>query len=157
MTEDHDIYHKALARLNAYIEQNGLKHSPEREVILKHICKQQKVFAISDVVKWVEKESMVRATVYNSIKILEKAEIIHGCVSVSGHKMQYELFCNPSNHIHIICTRCGRKAALDDAMFNTMITNKKYNNFNLRNYTLFVYGECKRCRRKSTPTQQVKP
>lgn len=148
MLTQKELFDQSLERLNAYLDTHALKHSPERERLLKHICQQQRLFATSDLLEWSKDDHISRATVYNTMRVLVAAEILHATVKVNGHKLQYRLFCDRQNHIQMICTRCGRTVNLNDALLHNMIVNKKYNNFNLKHYTLFVYGECKTCRRK---------
>lgn len=151
MTGNQEIFQLALTRLNAYIEKEGLNHSPERVQILKHICQHKHLFATKEVVEWVKSQNIARATVYNAIQVFVGADILRGVVTVGGHNKQYELFSETGHHIRLVCERCGRVDTLDDLMLQDFVRNKKYKNFVMEHFTLLIYGHCKYCRRKTAP------
>jgi len=144
-----EIYDEALQKMRLYIDAKNLHHSPEREVILRHICRAQRPLTTAEVVKMVEKEHVCRATVYNVLGLLTQAEVLRvQYLQTSSRAKQYRLFAEKHCGIQMVCTRCGRVVELCDDNLESLIMNKKYNNFNPRHYALFVYGECKTCRRK---------
>lgn len=144
-----DIYDSALLKMNQYIEEHRLKSTQEREIILKHICRLQHPVTTAEMVEIMEKEHICRATVYNTMKLLTQANVlIEQYLQTSVRSKVYQLHTERQSQIQMLCTRCGRVVNLKDEMLSSIISNKKYNNFNFRRYALFVYGECKSCRRK---------
>ena len=60
---------------------------------------------------------------------------------------EYEVITGEHHRMEIICQKCGRVAEIQDKAIARLIKERKYSNFTLQHYSLFVYGECKICRR----------
>ena len=146
---DSDItYSSAVKRLRAYIDEHGMRRTREREVILERVC-DLRCFYVEQVRDSLTELTISRATIYNTLDVLEKAGIIHRLDKEFGVRAgQYEIVQANASHIQIICQRCGRISEVRDTTINRMLADKRFTNFNPQRFSLYIYGTCKVCRRK---------
>lgn len=146
-----DTYKAASSKLENYIRENGLRHTPERYTLLRHICALEQPFGIDALVgSLAEEERISTATIYNTVNLLVSAQILHCISRRDGRKYaQYQLTAQQAARLELVCTRCGRVSAFKDKAIENLIRMRKYSNFNLQGYSLYIYGECKTCKRKS--------
>ncbi len=146
---DSDItYSSAVERLRAYIDEHGMRRTREREVILERVC-DLRCFYVEQVRDSLTELTISRATIYNTLDVLEKAGIIHRLDKEFGVRAgQYEIVQANASHIQIICQRCGRISEVRDTTINRMLADKRFTNFNPQRFSLYIYGTCKVCRRK---------
>jgi Fur family ferric uptake transcriptional regulator len=143
-----DIFQQSSDILCAYIDQHQMHHTAERMVILQAICQLQS-FTVDELRKELTELNISRATVYNTLVLLEKAEIIHRLDKEFGVRAtQYELIMAMESSVQVICARCGRVSKIKDTTIHRMLADKKWTNFVPDHFSLYVYGQCKKCRRK---------
>lgn len=148
MEHTNNAYHAALETLRAYINAHQMRQTREREVILLH-ASQLRCFSVEQLQNALTEITISRATVYNTLTILEKAGIIHRLDKEFGVRAgQYEMVQANASHIQIICQRCGRVSEVRDTTINRTLADKKFTNFTPQRFSLYVYGTCKVCRRK---------
>ena len=70
-----EIYRKAYDQLCAYMDEHNLRHTAERFSILSSICTLQR-FTVDDLRYSLTGITISRATVYNTLELMEKAGII---------------------------------------------------------------------------------
>lgn len=146
-----DIYRRAYDQLCAYMDEHKLRHTPERFNILSSVCTLQR-FSVEELRESLTELLISRATVYNTIELFEKAGIIRHVEKEYGVRAgYYELSWLKSSAIHIICQRCGRVREVKDSTFSRMLEDKRLTNFVLDRYSLYLYGHCKVCKKKSRP------
>ena len=96
-----------------------------------------------------KKERISVGTVYNALTLFISARILHATTRQRGQAAtEYEVITGVSSKIQMICERCGRTVNLHDKAVDNLLRMRKYSNFNMHHYSVFVYGECKLCRRK---------
>ena len=66
---------------------------------------------------------------------------------------EYELITGSSNRLQIVCKKCGRVTDITDKAITTLVQDRKYSNFNMQHFSLFIYGECRICRKKKIKTK----
>lgn len=145
-----DSYKIAQSKLETYIQANNLRHTTERYILLRCVCALEQPFSVDSLVKVAEEEHISLATIYNSVNLFVSAQILH-CISRRyGRKLaQYELMTQRTVRMEMICTRCGRVSRIKDVAIENLVRTRKYSNFNMQGYSLYIYGECKTCKRKS--------
>lgn len=152
---ENDIYSSASERLRAFIEERGMRHTRERELILSKACA-LRCFTVEQLRAAVTEMTISRATIYNALTVLENAGIIHRLDKEFGVRAgQYEMVQANTSHIQIICQRCGRVSEVRDTTIHRMLEDKRFTNFTPMRFSLYIYGTCKVCRRKpilSDPT-----
>ncbi len=150
-----DIYRRAAERLHAYSEEQGLRRTREREVILSQVCA-LRCFSAEQLQLGLTELTISRATIYNTLTLFEKAGIIHRLSKEFGVRAgQYEVVQAGASSIQIICQRCGRVSDVKDSTINRMMADKRFANFNPTRFSLYVYGTCKVCRRKPLITKPL--
>lgn len=142
-------YETALAMLDKYIVEQGLRHTIEREQLLKIMADlNQTVFTFSDLDQKRQDAHISVPTLYNSLRLFVSARILYKMQRTQGVKQeQYKWTFDSKNTLRMICTRCGREAAFTDKALLNIVNNRNYTNFVPAHFSLFVYGECKACRR----------
>ncbi len=135
-----------------YLSLHKLRQSSERKTILQCIMKNPDHFTAANVIEWVRPHFISQATVYNTLRVLEDAQIVH-CLHAqhSGRLMEYEVTLGEQSTMKIVCTRCGRITDVTDKATQTAIHMKNYPNFIMRRYSVYVFGECKKCLKNKAP------
>lgn len=142
-------YEAALTKLQAYMEEYKLRHSPVREMVLEQVCILPQPFTASQLVEACKTERISVGTVFNNLKLFVQAQILHAIDRQRGKEAtRYELIPGKLVHMQMICGKCGRVSEFKDKAIEHLIRIRKYRNFDMQHYSLFVYGECKHCQRK---------
>jgi len=144
--EQEDLYSQAVLMMQEYQGMHRMRNTPERHLILRMIVDHSGGFTPADVIEWVKPHFISKATVYNTLGLLEKAHVIH-CLHAqhNGRLMRYEFALGEQNTMQIVCAKCGRIAKVRDKATEIAIHMKKYPNFIMRHYSVYVFGECKHC------------
>lgn len=142
-------YIAAKAKLDDYVDAHHMRHTQEREMLLKALCEMEQPFAVKALLASAEEQHISQGTVYNTLALLVSAQILH-CVKrgYGREQAEYELLTNAQTHLELVCRRCGRVAKFKDVAIENLVRARKYSNFTLRSFSLYVYGECKTCKRK---------
>lgn len=141
-----DLYEQAELMMLEYQGMHHLRNTPERRLILRAIVEHTGGFTPADVIEWVGPNFISAATVYNTLKMLENAHVVH-CLHAqhNGRLMRYELTLGEQSTIQIVCAKCGRISTVRDKSTEIALHMKKYPNFIMRHYSVYVFGECKHC------------
>lgn len=143
-----DIYRSLYEQLCRYMDEHKMRHTAERFSILSAVCTLQR-FTVDDLRYALTGILISRATIYNTLELLETAGIIRHIEKEYGVRAgQYELTCLKSSSVQIICQRCGRISEIKDSTISRMLADKKFSNFTPERFSLYIYGHCKVCRRK---------
>ena len=144
-----DTYTEASALLQQYAERHNLRASYERDMVLKAFCEQKKAVTSAEIVEAVAQHNISRATVFNTIRLLLAAQIVSVVQDkTTNNARRYEMNICRSNKIEIICSKCGRITQSTDKVVETQLYGKRWRNFNMSSFAVYVYGECKHCRTK---------
>lgn len=145
------IFGGALERLNAYIASHEMRFSPVREVVLEQACLLPQPFTADQLIEACLTEHVSQGTVYNCIRLFLDAQILHANERQRGRtSTEYEVITGNITRAQIICQKCGRVSNFRDPAIERFVRERKYSNFNIQHFSLFVYGECKRCKQKKT-------
>lgn len=148
--KEQESYIAAVKNFNKFLERKKMRKTPERFAILKAAWRMSHHFNADELHDRLEEESyhVSRATVFNTIDILVESGVLRRHQFGNG-KNVYE----PSrgNHLHLICTHCGKVRELMDkdntlgAMINTRCNSSSFEPA----YTnAYIYGVCGQCARK---------
>lgn len=151
-----ELYNQAELMMLEYAGMHKMRNTPERRQILQLIVNCNNRFTAADVAAWVKPYFISRATVYNTLLMLEKAHIVH-CLHAqhSGRLMEYELSLGEQSSMQIVCTKCGRVSKVMDKSTEIALHMKNYPNFIMRHYSVYVFGECKHCARLASQKKQL--
>lgn len=143
-----DIFQSASNHLCTYLDEHGLRHTPERFTILAKICYLQR-FTIEELRGVLTELTISRATVYNTLSLLENAHLVQKLDKEFGvRSTQYELVQASESSVQVVCQRCGRVSIIKDSTISRMLADKRWPNFVPHHFSLYMFGQCKVCRRK---------
>ena len=147
---DPKIYEVAQRKLDTYLRTHGKNPSRVRNMVLQQVCQMPSLFTAAELLEACMAERISQGTVYNSLNTFVDAMIVHVTRRQQGKPaMEYELIAGTSTKMRYICQKCGRAVEIRDKRLSSMIAERNYVNFKPEHFTLFVYGECKVCRRNA--------
>ena len=139
----------AKERLSQYLKSNNLRESDVRNMVVEAVCSLSQPFTAEQLVEACASQQISVGTVYNTLNLLVKAQVLHATERQRGCKArEYELITGSLVRMREICETCGKAIDYHDKATERLILDRKYSNFSMHHFTLFVYGECKRCRDK---------
>lgn len=142
-------FNSAAKRLKAYVAENGLRQSSVRLMVLEQACMLSQPFTADRLAKACEEERISVGTVYNALELFVKANIFHAVNRQRGRMAtEYEVVAENQIRMQTICQKCGRVSNFHDPAIELIVRARKFSNFNLQHFTLFAYGECKKCKQK---------
>ena len=144
-------YEQTVDKLAQYLAGRHMRFTVERQWLLEKICSLPQPFNPEQLRAACQEQRISRATVYNTIEVLCAAQILHPLKRVKGmQSTEYELVVRPSTRMQIICKHCGRVQDFRDLSVAEQVKRRKFPNFEVQHFSLFVYGECKACRQRNT-------
>lgn len=137
--------------LDNYLESFNHRKTPERYAILDAVYSIGGHFSLEDLGEKMEKEykfRVSRATLYNTMRLFIELRL------VVRHNFQgttkYEACYDNENHVHQICTVCGRVTEIQSPQIVQAINDTKLKRFRKDGFTLYIYGVCSNCQSKMT-------
>ena len=148
MAAGQKTYKAAQDKLDAYVRDNGMRASKVRNIVLAQICQLPQPFTAEQLTKACQPERISVGTVYNSLNLFLLARILCAIKREHGNSFtEYELTTGTTVRMQIMCNRCGRVTEFHDKAIARLVQDRVYANFKMQRFSLFVYGECKLCRR----------
>lgn len=119
------------------LKKMGYKSTPTRNKIWKQIEKTNGIFCAKQIIA---KLRIDKASIYRSLDLLEKLNIIRPAINIKGEQF-YEKNNIKNHHHHIVCTECLKTSCIN-CTEPKLKTNKKFNNIN---HLLIFTGICNSC------------
>lgn len=130
-----------------HLKQKGLKLTPERQLVLKHICEIHRHFEAEDLHFKIRQngDRVSRGTIYRTLPLLVECNLIRPVEFIEDH-LHYEYVYGHKHHEHLICLKCGRviefyNKILEDNLKKVCIENR----FMLNNHKIEAIGYCEKC------------
>ena len=148
-------YESAEKRLSEYVRAHDMRPSRVRNKVLELACSLHQPFTAEQLVNACREDRISTGTVYNSLDLFVKADIVRGLQRQRGHiATEYEIMMESAKHMQLICRKCGRVSDFTDKALSRLIEERKYVNFTMHQYSLIVYGECRRCKMTKVAKQE---
>ena len=95
--------------LRVYVQQNGMKRSKQRDLIAEVFFSTTEHLRVDDLLDRVRAEDpkIGQATVYRTLKLLEKAGLAEAHQFGDGHTRYEPHQGDEEHHDHLICRTCG--------------------------------------------------
>ena len=140
------VLNSALERLNQYVVDHNKRPSKVRNAVLEQAFMLPQPFTADQLVEACLAQRISVGTVYNSLELFVSAQILHSITRQRGHAAtEYEWMDGAQTRMQVVCEKCGRVSDFHDKAIERLIQERRYSNFNLQHFSLYVYGECKRC------------
>lgn len=144
---------KARSILDAYLETNRHRKTPERYAILDAVYRQEGHFTLEQLGKSLEQGNfrVSRATLYNTMRLFLKARLVVRHRLDAG--IRYEA-CHNSHRCHQICTFCGKVTEIDMPQVEKVLDATRLKRFRKESFTLYIYGICSTCQAQMTKNRK---
>lgn len=145
MREDYSLESVKEIFTKFLIEKKHRK-TPERYAILERVYTHDGHFSAELLYNAMQNDYRVSlATVYNTLELLLECKLVvkH---QFGDQVAQYEKTFGTVMHNHLVCTRCGKIKEFSDKKIRTLIQNKRFAQFDVSYYSLYLYGTCKKCK-----------
>lgn len=127
-----------------FLTKGKFRKTPERFAILRKAVELHSHFDVDTLHMAIENDGyhVSRATVYNTVELLENAGILSK--NVFGQTTAiYEV--NHDNHIHLVCKRCGRIREVENPHIAAHVMQLNPDNFIPESFAITLYGVCGDC------------
>ena len=142
-------YNSALERLNQYVLSHNKRPSKVRNEVLEQAFLLPQPFTADQLMEACKEQRISTGTVYNSLQLFVSAQILHGITRQRGQNAtEYEWMVGDQTRMQVVCEKCGRVSDFHDKAIGRLIQERRYSNFNMQHFSLYVYGECKLCRKR---------
>ena len=156
--EKKDSVRTAVERiLDAYLETNKHRKTPERYAILHAVYSLDGHFTLDELSEKLAEDSkfpVSRATLYNTLNLFMELRL------VIRHRFQgstrYEACYNHDSHCHQICTVCGKVTEVKSQDVANAIEALHLRRFRKDGFSLYIYGICSTCQAAITRQKNSK-
>lgn len=141
---------KARARemLTAYLFQSRHRKTHERYAILDAVYDMESHFTIDELSEKLQSNNfrVSRATLYNTLRLFIEMRLVvrHRFIG----QTKYEACQMGDNHLHQVCTICGKVAEVEATKITEAISSTHFSRFHQDGFTLYIYGVCSSCQTK---------
>jgi Fur family ferric uptake transcriptional regulator len=130
-----------------YIQSRGLKFTPEREAILKHVFENRGHFEAEELLIDMRKnrKRVSKATIYRTLALLVKSGLLREVIFGEKHA-HYEHVYGCNHHEHLVCIKCGKIIEFSDEeieKFQDEVCVK--NKFKPESHRFQITGYCEDC------------
>lgn len=131
-----------------YIRQQGLRRTPERELILQEIFAIHEHFDVEGLYLQLKQKGarISKATIYRAIPLFIDCGLIRE-VDFSGGHWHYEHIYGHGHHSHLRCLTCGKVLEFEEPVLAQVEQRLAHEyGYNIVTHQLEVRGYCPACR-----------
>lgn len=130
----------------AALERAGYRLTDARRAVAQLIADQVGHFSAADLVAEarVRRLGIGRATIFRTLDVLSELAAVERIDLPSGEHAY--VGCAASHHHHVICSRCGRTADIEDAGLKAVVREvARQTGFRVDEHRLELFGLCAAC------------
>jgi Fur family ferric uptake transcriptional regulator len=128
------------------LERAGYRLTDARRSVAQLIADQVGHFSAADLVAEARARRLGvgRATIFRSLDVLSEIGVVERIDLPSGDHAY--VGCATSHHHHVICSRCGRAAEIEDAGLKTLVREvARQTGYRVDEHRLELFGLCATC------------
>ncbi|MDE6290102.1 MAG: transcriptional repressor [Muribaculaceae bacterium] len=135
------------AAFTRFLNDGKYRKTPERFAILRKAIELHSHFDVDTLHMAIENDGyhVSRATVYNTVELLEKAGILSKNV-FGQNSATYEV--KHDNHIHLVCKLCGKIREIENMHIAEEVMAIEPEDFTPESFAITIYGTCGSCNDK---------
>ena len=149
-TISREMMREAQQILHEHLKRVGLKHTAQRDTILRTFLETREHLSLNELHRLVQKKDarIGFTTVYRTLKLLAECGLASEVAFHDGIA-RYEHQYNRRGHHHMVCTGCGSSVEFFSAEVDRLEQEigRKFN-YETARHTFQIYGLCEDCRRK---------
>lgn len=140
-------------RLDAFIQQKGLRRTGQRDEIAKEVFSKDEHFTAEELYDRVKhsQNGISRATVYRTLGLFVEAGLLRE-IDLGDNQTTYDPnFLDKPSHNHLVCIDCGKVMEFEDShidLLNNCVTRRL--GFRPVRETLTIEATCEQLRLKGT-------
>lgn len=134
------------APLVAALERAGYRVTEPRRAVARLIAEQVGHFSAADLVSEARARRLGigRATIFRTLDVLSDLGVVERIDLPSGEHAY--VGCAPTHHHHVVCSRCGRTAEIEDAGLRAVVREvARRTGFRVDEHRLELFGLCSEC------------
>ena len=139
---EHEIFRK-------FLKSEGLRFTPEREIILDEAFSIHEHFEAEDLVFSIRRQGhrVSKATVYRTLTLLVQCGLLREVIFGERHS-HYEHVFGHKHHDHLICLKCGKIIEFTNGTMERLQKEIcKQHHFEPLRHKLEITGTCEDCAR----------
>jgi len=139
-------YEQIKARFSDYLRKKKQRSTPERYALLDYIYSNEGYFSAEQLYDALKETCRVSlTTVYNNLNILIECNLVvrH---NFGGQNAFFERALYETPRHYIVCCKCGMVKAFTDKKIKLSVEQKNFASFKPSHWSLYIYGECKKCK-----------
>lgn len=152
-----EMVREAQRILHQHLKRVGLKHTAQRDTILRTFLETREHLSTDELHRLVQKRSprIGFTTVYRTLKVLADcglASVVAFHDGIARFEHQY----GRRSHHHMVCTQCGASVEFFSPQVRRVEQDiGRKHHYQTTRHTFQIYGICEDCRKKSRPRRVV--
>ena len=145
-----DAMREAQGIFHAHLKKVGLKHTDQRDTILKSFLETRDHLSTDELFRTVRKKDakIGFSTVYRTLKLLAECGLASEVAFHDG-VARYEHQYGRRSHHHMVCTECGSSVEFFSPELDQLEQDiGRKHHFLTTRHTFQIYGLCAECRKK---------
>ena len=141
-----------LGILATYLQEHGLKHSQQREIILQHFLDTGGHMTVDDLYRVIHRKhpGIGRTTIYRALKLFVDAHLA-SAIELKDGLTRFEHKYRHAHHDHMICTECGTILEfLSPEIERLQDEIADAYGFTIDSHRHQIFGQCQKCTRAKT-------
>jgi|GraSoiStandDraft_57_1057295.scaffolds.fasta_scaffold313554_1 Fur family ferric uptake transcriptional regulator len=152
-----EMIREAQQILHRHLKSVGLKHTEQRDTILRTFLETREHLSTDELFRLVKKKDpkIGFTTVYRTLKLLAECGLASEVAFHDGIA-RYEHQYNRRSHHHMVCTECGSSVEFFSPEVDHLEQKiGRQHNYETTRHTFQIYGVCEDCRKKGSGKRLV--